>query len=675
MSLCINPSCPQPDHPGNDSSRFCESCGSDLILQQRYRVLRLLSDKSGFGKVYEAYERSVPKILKVLKETYTSNPKAVELFQQEAMVLGQLRHPGIPLIEPNGYFQFVPRNGSTVVHCIIMEKIDGPNLREWMRQQGNHPISEKQALNWLQQMVEILHLVHQKNYFHRDIKPENIMLRSTGQLVLVDFGAAREMTYTYLAHLSGGSSGVTRISSAGYTPPEQEYGQAVPQSDFYALGRTFIYLLTGKLPTDVDVYDHLNNELKWREYAPRISPQLANFMDKLIAPKAGDRPKNTQEILEELAQLSSQLAQAQPNQPGRSANSATVVNEATVPQRSTFVQEGSRLKRKWLWGGAAALLIALGGFGGWQVYQNQRNIAANGVTETISVVEVLSGHMGEVKCLILGPGGTNQLISGGVDGTIRIWDLGTKTFIRKLTGHTSYINALIISPNGKSLISAGADETLRIWDLETGQNIRTLKDSSFVNAVVVSPDGKTLASGNADGTIRFWDFASGQEIKTLKGHESAVNSLVYTPDGKYLASGSADSTVKLWDAKTGEVVHTFTGHTSYVNAIAVSPDGRMLMSASADNTIKIWDVQAGILARTLTGHSSFVNALRVSPDGRTIISSSADGTIKVWDLSNGHILRTFVGYGAPIDFFVVDANRQIMASGSKSKDIRVWTFQ
>jgi serine/threonine protein kinase len=671
MSLCINPSCHQPDHPGNDSSRFCEACGSDLILQQRYRVLRLLSDKSGFGKVYEAYERSVPKILKVLKETYNSNPKAVELFQQEAAVLGQLRHSGIPLIEPNGYFQFVPRDGMGVLHCIIMEKIDGPNLREWMRQQGNHPIREKQALNWLQQMAEILHLVHQKNYFHRDIKPENIMLRSTGQLVLVDFGAAREMTYTYLAHLSGGSSGVTRISSAGYTPPEQEYGQAVPQSDFYALGRSFIYLLTGKLPTDVDVYDHLNNEFKWREYAPHISPGLGAFIDKLIAPRAADRPKNTQEILNELAQLASQAPQSEsfsypPVQ-------ATVVNHATVPQVSTLAQAGGGFKNKWLWGGTAALLILLSGFGGWRVYE--RVVASKGVTESIAVTETLSGHMGEVKCLILGPGGTNQLISGGVDATIRVWDVATGSILRNLVGHTSYINALIISPNGKNLISAGADETIRIWNLETGQNTKILQDTSFVNTVVVSPDGKTLASGNADGTIRLWDFATGQELKTLIGHDSAVNSLVYSPDGKFLVSGSADSTVKLWNTKTGTVVHTLAGHTSYVNAVAVGPDGQTVMSASADNTVKVWDSQTGQLIRTLKGHSSFVNALRVSPDGMTVISSSADGTIKVWDLATGQVLRTFVGYGAPIDFFVVDANRQIMASGSKSKDIRVWSFQ
>ncbi|MTJ32578.1 4-Cys prefix domain-containing protein, partial [Aphanizomenon sp. UHCC 0183] len=57
MSLCINPVCSQPNHPDNDENRFCQSCGSQLELIGRYRVLRLLSDKTGFGKIYEAYQQ------------------------------------------------------------------------------------------------------------------------------------------------------------------------------------------------------------------------------------------------------------------------------------------------------------------------------------------------------------------------------------------------------------------------------------------------------------------------------------------------------------------------------------------------------------------------------------------------------------------------------------------
>ncbi|MFM9159586.1 MAG: protein kinase domain-containing protein, partial [Dolichospermum sp.] len=286
MSLCINPVCSQPNHPDNDENRFCQSCGSQLELIGRYRVLRLLSDQTGFGKIYEAYQQDRPKILKVLKQELTNDPKAVSLFQQEFNVLKQLNHPGIPAAED--YFPYQTRN-NLILHCLIMEKIAGPNLEEWLKQQQNRPISEVQAIAWLKQLLEIIALVHNQKYLHRDIKPSNIMIRPDGQLVLIDFGTAREITKTYL--VNGG--GITAISSSGYSPLEQMRGQAIPQSDFFALGRTFVFLLTGYQPGEL--YDHNLNILKWQHHANNISPLLLDLIDWLMSTQVNQRPSNTQE--------------------------------------------------------------------------------------------------------------------------------------------------------------------------------------------------------------------------------------------------------------------------------------------------------------------------------------------------------------------------------------------
>jgi eukaryotic-like serine/threonine-protein kinase len=108
MSLCISPHCSQPKN--TDTILFCEACGSELLLQGRYRAMRRLG-AGGFGITYEVLRvhSNIPEVLKVLTET---SPKAVELFQQEARVLSELRHPGIPHVEPNNYFVYFPR-GST----------------------------------------------------------------------------------------------------------------------------------------------------------------------------------------------------------------------------------------------------------------------------------------------------------------------------------------------------------------------------------------------------------------------------------------------------------------------------------------------------------------------------------------------------------------------------------
>ncbi|MEH1897791.1 MAG: serine/threonine-protein kinase [Nostoc sp.] len=301
MSLCINPLCPTPNHPNNEQNRFCQSCGSHLELLGRYRVTCLLNDKTGFSKVYKAYEQNTPKILKILKEDLSGNAKAVELFQQEVTVLEQLKHPGIP--KEDSYFQYQTRNG-LVLHCIAMEKIDGYNLEQW-RQQQNRPVSEEQAIAWLKQLLEILNLVHSKHYLHRDIKPSNIMIRSPiekgwGNLVLIDFGTATEIGGTDSIQLSN-SDGMTALMSSGYSAPEQMNAQAVPQSDFFALGRTFIFLLTGQHP--LDMYDVQQNVLHWQNHAIDISPLLLNLIDWLIATDIESRPANTQEILQRLEQI------------------------------------------------------------------------------------------------------------------------------------------------------------------------------------------------------------------------------------------------------------------------------------------------------------------------------------------------------------------------------------
>lgn len=306
MSLCINPVCPKPNHPDNHQNRFCQSCGSHLELLGRYRVMCLLSDKTGFSKVYEAYEQDTHKILKILKNDLSGDAKAVELFQQEVTVLGQLKHPGIP--NEDSYFQYQTRNG-LVLHCIAMEKIDGYNLEQWLHQQQNHPILQEQAVAWLKQLVEILDLVHGKQYLHRDIKPSNIMIRfplgkGWGDLVLIDFGTATEIDKTYSDKLSN-SDGMTPLMSSGYSAPEQMNAQAVPQSDFFALGRTFVFLLTGYHP--LDMYDVQQNLLHWQNHAIHISPFLLNLIDWLTAPDIQKRPTNTQEILQRLEEIEKQL--------------------------------------------------------------------------------------------------------------------------------------------------------------------------------------------------------------------------------------------------------------------------------------------------------------------------------------------------------------------------------
>jgi serine/threonine protein kinase len=119
MSLCINPDCPKPQNI--DSNMFCLACGSELLLDGRFRVVNQLG-KGGFGRTYEV--RELPKTIstssglpKILKLLINNQPKAVELFRREAEVLAKLHHPGIPAVDRDAYFTFQPRG--QLRRCIV----------------------------------------------------------------------------------------------------------------------------------------------------------------------------------------------------------------------------------------------------------------------------------------------------------------------------------------------------------------------------------------------------------------------------------------------------------------------------------------------------------------------------------------------------------------------------
>jgi serine/threonine protein kinase len=341
MTLCINPRCDRPQN--SDNAQFCQNCQSELLLNQRYRAVKVLG-VGGFGKTYEASDLGTPN--KVIKVLIDNSPKAIELFQREAEVLSQLNYPGIPKVEPNSYIILHPANSQEPVHCLVMEKVEGMNLRDYLQKLG-HPIDSETAERWLRELVLILQKVHEQGILHRDIKPQNIIFKPDGKLALIDFGAVKEGTGTEVATEASNSGGKTElsthakgvgtsISSTGYTPIEQINGQTVKQSDLFALGRTFVFLLTGLEPTDKSIYNALDDELSWQKYARNVSPQLGGLLNHMMARLPKDRPANTQEILQELERIRvpTEPPKKEPDKRKDNVDTGTVIDDPIPRHRS-----------------------------------------------------------------------------------------------------------------------------------------------------------------------------------------------------------------------------------------------------------------------------------------------------------------------------------------------------
>jgi len=290
MRLCINPICPRPENPEDRS--ICEACGSHLLLQNRYRVMNVLHQREDrvttLYDVVDVKDQDTPKVLKVL---YTRNPDTISRFDREADLLKNYRIEGLPQVEQGGYFPIEFPNNPIPAYCLVMEKIPGLNLEQWLKQHG--AIDEMRAINWLKQLTTVLERLHSNNFIHRDIKPSNIMYRnSDNRIFLIDLGAVR------LINQNIDEQTTTTIGSFPYMAPEQYRGRTDFKSDFYALGRTFVHLLTNKNPSQIE--QDTQEKLLWLTESTPVSDRFATLIDSLLERKPDKRPKNTTDILKRI---------------------------------------------------------------------------------------------------------------------------------------------------------------------------------------------------------------------------------------------------------------------------------------------------------------------------------------------------------------------------------------
>ncbi len=308
MSYCLNPSCPKPHH--THDGNFCLTCGSKLLLKERYRAIKPIG-QGGFGRTFLAVDEDKPsKPRCVIKQFYpqpqgtSTVKKAEELFTQEATRLDELGfHPQIP--ELLAYFTQENRQ------YLVQEFIDGQNLAQELAGAGR--FNESQIWQLLNYLLPVLQFCHKRQVIHRDIKPENIIRRSPlspplkrgeeinvlrglsggSDLILVDFGAAKIATYTALNSIG------TSIGSPEYVAPEQLKGKAVFASDIYSLGATCIHLLTQRSP--FDLYDIHNDAWILQQYLKTpVSNQLSRILDKMLESAVIRRYQTADQILLDL---------------------------------------------------------------------------------------------------------------------------------------------------------------------------------------------------------------------------------------------------------------------------------------------------------------------------------------------------------------------------------------
>lgn len=287
----------------------------NTLLQNRYLIIRLLA-QGGMGAVYEARDQRLGTTV-ALKETFFVEEELRKAFHREASILATLRHQALPKVidhfnEGDGQF-------------LVMEFIRGDDLSKLLEMHGG-PIPQRDALMWADQVLGVLEYLHSQRppVIHRDIKPQNLKLNEHGQVILLDFGLAKEAALeTSRVYRS------VRGYTLNYSPLEQIQGLGTdPRSDLYGVAATFYHLMTGVVPADAitratALVESRPDPLRSaHELNPKVSPAVAAVLEQALSQDRNRRPPTATAMREALRKAVIVVT-----------NEATV--QPTVPQQPT----------------------------------------------------------------------------------------------------------------------------------------------------------------------------------------------------------------------------------------------------------------------------------------------------------------------------------------------------
>lgn len=604
-------------------------------------------NRGGMGVIYKAKQLGLDRLvaLKMIVPSRLGNPDALRRFRQEVKAAGLLHHDNIVTIFATDLDGPVP--------FLAMEHIPGIDLNRLVRLSG--PLAPADACNYIQQAAAGLQYAYEQGLVHRDIKPANMMVtpnpldRGTAassrapRIKLLDMGLARIIEDD---KAFGDTSDKTRdgvfLGTPDYVAPEQaeDARQADIRSDIYSLGSTLYFLLTGEIPfPGTSVMQKLRKQLT--EPPPSLiakRPELGAALDSLLRRMMARNPAERVQTPAELINLIDRVM-----------HSGSIPVLVPISMNHTGSHSVATLPVS---GPSSSSIIAASSL-------NAAHVKA---------------HDGGIHCIAVAPEG-QLVVTGGLDGTIKVWNPVKMREVRRFQGDIGAVEQLAIAPGAKWAASCSVrltaqDMGVQLWDVATGTERRRLKGpNDNIRSLAISPDGKRIAAGSTDRKVWVWSVDSaGASTLRLKGHMDAITGVVFAKSDSLL-SASHDGTIRQWDLATGKekgvlnapvgpvnglafgnkrvavagrelavrqkdgAFTRFDGHDGAVHCVAFSPDGSLLASGGADATVRIWQPADGTLLATLTGHQKPVWSVAFGPEGGVVFSGGEGGTLRRWPVT------------------------------------------
>lgn len=268
-------------------------------------------------------------------------------------------------------------------------------------------------------------------------------------------------------------------------------------------------------------------------------------------------------------------------------------------------------------------------------------------------IHTWSGHTKGVSAIRFFPGKGHLLLSAGLDGKVKIWDVfNTKKCMRTYLGHSKGVRDITFNNDGSRFVSTGYDKNVRLWDTETGKVLQTFNTGKIYYCVTLHPEKQsTLMAGASDKKIYQWDMDSGDLVQEYNYHLGPVNTVTFLdpPGGTRFVTTSDDKTIRMWEFGIPVQIKYLADPSMHaIPAAAMNPTNTTWIGQSQDNKIVSYSCAKGekfrhLKNKTFKGHNTagYACGVNFSPDGKIVMSGDSEGRCFFWEWSHSNkVART-----------------------------------
>ncbi len=693
----------------------------------------LLSEKGkgGMGRVWVARDRHLGREVAV-KELLTK-PRGIEdprdpterRFLREALVTGQLEHPGVVPVYELGH-----RDDGSLFYT--MRLLRGRTLRQAIAE-SDGLAGRLNLIPHFRDLCLTIAYVHSRGVIHRDIKPDNIIIGEFGETVLLDWGIAKvhglgdELSSRLLRDrekLEALANGETVegdiLGTPAYMPPEQACGridEIDEQSDLYSLGAVLYEILAGKPPYTGNVWKVLALVQKGRpqpleQVDPKIPRDLAAVALKSLRPEKEGRYPDARSLAREIEQYMS----------GRTVG---VYDYSAVELVRLFIRHHRALSVSFA---IFAVLLTLAGAAVLREYRRATAATAVALTNERQAREnERRARDSEFIARTKSAESARNLAMTFLEKSEnlredRLWDAAASHAGAVLDLHPGIPGSRAWDPAADH--DAAASEIIRVRALSTlaaAQNHSRLRFSgswsfpSPLRGVERAGNGRVVFVAEA-GTLWSLDKRGGKPVPLRLDHDTGITFSRFFPGSTDLLLVFSGAPPEIWDLDRGRKRSAVASPADTLSSLNVAgphalvgveagrtvrfvdtrdwsvtasiglpdqttvtwlypmPGAGLLAAATQDNRILLWELPGGRLIADWSGHQSTVKQVLWIPERRLILSASNDRTLRLWDPLTGPA-GVLEGHGSSVISAAVVPGGRWVVSGGFDRDLFVWDLE